>query len=262
MSPYKIAVSSPTSITAIKKMNVITIRNHLVTLGLNSKGHRDVLVKQSFTNTESDYARFINPQPTCNITEKNEITNKKNQQPYNYYICFDVEATCEKEGGFDYQNEIIEFPALLLDSNTFEIEITDVSPTFPEVLDKFQEFLHRHQLNNSKSFAFMTDGPWDIRDFIRKQCTISNISRPIYFKSPWVNIRKLYSDFYKIKKCNISTMLTRYELNFEGHEHSGIDDARNLAIIVKKMWEDGAIFIPNCYLDYRKTTRKKKCRNK
>ncbi|CAJ0904761.1 7918_t:CDS:2, partial [Entrophospora sp. SA101] len=141
-------------------------------------------------------------------------------------------------------------------------EITDVSPTFPEVLDKFQEFLHRHQLNNSKSFAFMTDGPWDIRDFIRKQCTISNISRPIYFKSPWVNIRKLYSDFYKIKKCNISTMLTRYELNFEGHEHSGIDDARNLAIIVKKMWEDGAIFIPNCYLDYRKTTRKKKCRNK
>jgi inhibitor of KinA sporulation pathway (predicted exonuclease) len=40
-------------------------------------------------------------------------------------------------------------------------------------------------------------------------------------------------------------MLSRYGLEFEGHEHSGIDDVKNLATIARRMWEDGAIFNVN-----------------
>src|SRR4051812_41766790 len=43
------------------------------------------------------------------------------EQPFQYYLCFDVEATCEKGGSFDYMHEIIEFPILLIESKMFEI---------------------------------------------------------------------------------------------------------------------------------------------
>lgn len=38
---------------------------------------------------------------------------------------FDVEATCEEGGGFDFPNEIIEFPVVLVESKTFEIVSID-----------------------------------------------------------------------------------------------------------------------------------------
>ncbi|CAG8639766.1 34840_t:CDS:2, partial [Racocetra persica] len=185
-------------------------------------------------------------------------------QPFKYYLCLDVEATCEQGGGFDYKNEIIEFPVLLIESKTFDvpsnnpvlskfcIELTgipqstiDISPSFPEVLCKFQEFLHSHQLFYKESCSFLTDGPWDIRDFITKQCKISKISRPRYFSLPWVDIRTLFAKFYNCRPRNISSMLAHYSLKFEGHEHSGIDDTKNLAIIAKRLWEDGAVFKAN-----------------
>ncbi|CAG8549879.1 265_t:CDS:2 [Funneliformis caledonium] len=216
---------------------------------------------------------------SCLEEEERDLTfylKTKAEQPFRYYLCFDVEATCISGGGFDYMNEIIEFPILLVDSKSFDIvdvfhsyvkpsknpilsdfckELTgisqstiDVSPIFPEMLDQFQEFLHRHKLFYENSCAFITDGPWDIRDFITKQCSISKIARPTYFSLPWVDIRTLYSEFYNHGKCNIVRMLATYGLQFEGHEHSGIDDAKNLVRIAKKMWEDGAIFKTNSYL--------------
>lgn len=42
-------------------------------------------------------------------------------QPFDYYLFFDVEATCEEGGGFTFPNEIIEFPVVLVDGKTFEI---------------------------------------------------------------------------------------------------------------------------------------------
>ncbi|KAG0174971.1 3'-5' exoribonuclease 1 [Apophysomyces sp. BC1034] len=42
-------------------------------------------------------------------------------QPFDYYLFFDVEATCEENGGFDFPNEIIEFPVVLVSGETFEI---------------------------------------------------------------------------------------------------------------------------------------------
>ena len=38
-----------------------------------------------------------------------------------FYIVIDFEATCEKENPKDYQHEIIEFPAVLVDAETLEV---------------------------------------------------------------------------------------------------------------------------------------------
>lgn len=130
----------------------------------------------------------------------------------------------------------------------------DQSPTFIQVLNEFQEFLARYSLFQSASASFVTDGPFDIRDFITKQCKHSKIKkRPAYFDIPWVNIRKLFKDFYGLKENkNINGMLNHLQMQFKGREHSGLDDARNLAAIGKHMHQEGCIFKTNCKFNRNK----------
>ncbi|KAI9025144.1 ribonuclease H-like domain-containing protein [Phycomyces nitens] len=206
----------------------------------------------------------------------NRAQESKTKPPlYDYYLFFDVEATCEANGGFEFPNEIIEFPVVLVDAHTFEIvdeyrsyvkptinpiltkfclELTgidqatvDRSPCFIDVLDDFQEFLAKWSLFQKKSAVFVTDGPFDIRDFITKQCKHSNLKkRPDYFCTPWINIRKLFREFYKYPvNKNIGAMLEALDMKFKGREHSGLDDSRNLVAIGRRMWEDGCVFKTN-----------------
>ncbi|KAL1926193.1 hypothetical protein VTP01DRAFT_6058 [Rhizomucor pusillus] len=216
--------------------------------------------------------------PNKNKSESSAIPK---EQPLDYYLFFDVEATCEANGGFTFPNEIIEFPVVLVDGKTFEIvdefqsyvkpsinptlsdfckeltgisqEQVDNSPDFVEVLNKFQEFMGKYSLFREKTAAFVTDGPFDIRDFITKQCEHSNLERrPAYFERPWVNIRKLFKDFYKLKENkNIPAMLEALSMEFKGHQHSGLDDARNLVRIAQKMKEDGCLFKTNMYWGHK-----------
>jgi 3'-5' exoribonuclease 1 len=60
---------------------------------------------------------------------------------------------------------------------------------------------------------------------------------PIFYR--WVNIRKVYAAFFKVKPLNIGQMLTRQGLTFSGRQHSGIDDARNIARLVVILMEKG-----------------------
>lgn len=211
------------------------------------------------------------------IVNTNPYHRKK--QPFDYYLFFDVEATCEADGGFTFPNEIIEFPVILVDGETFEIvdefrsyvkptinptlskfcieltgisqETVDKSPIFIDVLNEFQEFMAKYDLFQEKSAAFVTDGPFDIRDFITKQLKHSKIKpRPAYFDVHWVNIRKLFREFYKQKENkNIALMLQHLDMKFQGRQHSGLDDARNLVAIGKRMHEEGCVFKTNSWYD-------------
>ncbi|KAI9307347.1 ribonuclease H-like domain-containing protein [Cunninghamella echinulata] len=248
---------------------VESLRQQLENLGLDTRGHKPELKK-----------RLRKAKKKIENKEKNEQSQVKKadstkKQPYDYYLFFDVEATCEADGGFEYPNEIIEFPIVLVEGESFNIvdefrsyvkpsknpilsdfckELTgidqatiDKSPDFIEVLDSFQEFMAKYSLFQEKSAVFVTDGPFDIRDFITKQCRHSRLKkRPSYFCKPWINIRKLYQDFYKYKKSkNIASMLADLNMTFEGHAHSGLDDARNLVYIARKMKSDGCLFRSN-----------------
>ncbi|ORE02156.1 hypothetical protein BCV72DRAFT_215876 [Rhizopus microsporus var. microsporus] len=137
-------------------------------------------------------------------------------------------------------------------------DTVDNSPIFIDVLNQFQEFLAKYNLFQSSSAVFVTDGPFDIRDFITKQLEHSNIDpRPAYFTLPWINIRKLFKDFYhQTQNKNIKGMLEHLNMTFKGREHSGLDDARNLAYIAKRMHEEGCIFKANCKLQKRQYNRK------
>ncbi|GJJ70550.1 3'-5' exoribonuclease 1 [Entomortierella parvispora] len=251
---------------------------------------------------------------------------------YDYYLCFDVEATCEKGFSFEFPNEVIEFPVVLLDGSTLEVvdefqsyvrptyrptlsefcveltgiqqETIDAAPTFTEMLILFDEWLTKHGIilgehplahlgqctkektqknrsnkqqkhpsktrsrpsNNKKgrnphqetstfgspepqhgptalndfvygaTFCFVCDGPFDIRDFIQKQCIHSDILRPSYFAKPFLDIRTLFRDYFGlIHWLNLEGMLRFLGETFQGRQHSGICDARMVALIAKRL---------------------------
>jgi inhibitor of KinA sporulation pathway (predicted exonuclease) len=183
----------------------------------------------------------------------------------------DFEATCDCNT-HDFPNEIIEFPCVALDTRTCRVvaefhsfvrplirpkltpfctELTgitqqqvDAAPTLPEVIEQFKRW-HAAQFGSKGSeegaartatrTVIATDGPWDMRDFMYKQAVLRDgvAFPPLFYK--WVNLRKEYASFFKIKPLGVGQMLTRVGLTFEGRQHSGIDDARNIARIAASL---------------------------
>ncbi|CDW55474.1 RNase T domain containing protein [Trichuris trichiura] len=106
---------------------------------------------------------------------------------YDYYCVIDFECTCEEYADIrTYPHEIIEFPAILIDSRTrlevdefhsycrpvenprlsqFCVSLTgihqetvDKAPLFEDVVNDFQAWLARHVDNANKTVAFVVDG--------------------------------------------------------------------------------------------------------
>ncbi|KAG0238668.1 3'-5' exoribonuclease 1 [Actinomortierella wolfii] len=222
---------------------------------------------------------------------------------FDYYLCFDVEATCERNHSFTFPNEVIEFPIVLLDGRTLEVvdefhsyvkptfrpilsefcveltgiqqEVIDEAPTFLEVLEQFEQWMVKHNIfinvdgqesllpslldpkkkynpnspavrnitsvtgckvNPQYSYCFVTDGPFDIRDFIGKQCLHSRISRPFYFTKAFLDIRTAFRNFFELERwLNLEGMLTFLGESFEGRQHSGICDARMVGLITRRL---------------------------
>ena len=74
--------------------------------------------------------------------------------------------------------------------------------------------------------------------FMHKQCRISGIPFPRWARK-WVNVRKAFSNFYGFRRAKLTSMLENMGMAFEGHQHSGLDDSRNIARIVIRMIDDG-----------------------
>ncbi|KAL7751084.1 hypothetical protein RI367_003664 [Sorochytrium milnesiophthora] len=210
-----------------------------------------------------------------------------------YYLVVDVEATCVEEVRFDYPNEIIEFPCILLDAATGDkideyhafvkpkvntqlspycrqltgIQQSDIdkAPLFADMLADFEEWLCKHELllpagagesaeytrNPLKSFCFVTDGPWDLRDFVQKTCIANDLERPWYLCSV-VDLRKYFLRTVKHgdrdERTSLDGMLQHLGMSFEGRAHSGADDTHNIARIVQALVKRGYTMTDNWVL--------------
>ena len=72
----------------------------------------------------------------------------------------------------------------------------DAAPPFSEVLEQFERFLVKNGLIDENGqrllrFCWCSDGPFDVRDFIVKQCFISKVRCP-----PLVSRRHFHSPQY------------------------------------------------------------------
>ncbi|KAM7345466.1 3'-5' exonuclease Snipper-like isoform 1-T1 [Cochliomyia hominivorax] len=177
------------------------------------------------------------------------------------------------------ESEIIEFPAVLINLKTGKIEAefhkyimpiespklsafcTELTGITQKTVDNgiplqtalmmFQEWLRkelraRHLTlpkvakdNKIGNCAFVTWTDWDFGICLDKECSRKRIKKPPYFNQ-WIDLRVIYREWYKYKPLNFLDALTHVGLQFEGRQHSGIDDAKNLAALTHKLVNDGA----------------------
>lgn len=94
------------SLSLPKNPIVQSLRAKLLNLGLPTLGTRQTLTKRlkKHYSTQSTVPKNIAAAPTIA-----------------YYCVIDFEATCIENAGFDYENEIIEFPAILIHAKSLTI---------------------------------------------------------------------------------------------------------------------------------------------
>ncbi|GAA5822893.1 hypothetical protein JCM11251_004415 [Rhodosporidiobolus azoricus] len=78
----------------------------------------------------------------------------------------------------------------------------DSAPTFPELCKRFyRDFCIPHHLfTEQNKTAWVTDGPWDLRDFIAKQCYLSRVPRPPWLAGDMIDLRITISNFFSLLK--------------------------------------------------------------
>ncbi|KAG8876632.1 ERI1 exoribonuclease 3 [Tulasnella sp. 332] len=173
-----------------------------------------------------------------------------------YLLVLDFEATCDRIGFPLHRQEIIEFPTLIynikerkVEATFSEYETVDEADMFPEVWERFNEFLTGYGVfENPDSFAFLTCGAWDLVTMLPKQLNHEAdraVPAPLSITLPppfdrVIDLIEAFSAFYKMERDrDMDEMLEQLHLDLQGRHHSGIDDCKNIVRIVRKMLDDG-----------------------
>ncbi|KAJ3109588.1 hypothetical protein HDU96_007170 [Phlyctochytrium bullatum] len=198
------------------------------------------------------------------------------RQTFRYLAVLDFEATCDQPRTPAPQ-EIIEFPVVLLDAHAplhfptiaefhtyvrpvhhptltpFCTSLTgitqpqvDAAPPFPAVLASFNAFIAHHGLTPDNTLV-VTCGDWDLKTMLETQMRRASgweEERPGVLKR-WCNVKKSFSKWRGVQAMGMDGMLRELGLPLVGRHHSGIDDSRNIASIVREMMRAGYVFAPN-----------------
>ena len=217
-----------------------------------------------------------------NPFQQRQVYPNKRQQIFEYFIVLDFEATCWKDKESQpHKGEIIEFPAVLMDSSSGKIEETFhyyVMPTegtilsdfcrsltgisqetvnagtpLPAVMKLFSDWITKicksrdivinppKTLPDKKHATFVTWSDWDLGTQLLYECKRKSIYRASHFNS-WIDLRLVYRQYYKSKPHGLNGALEERGMVFVGREHSGIDDAKNTARLVFQLITDGCCF--------------------
>lgn len=393
-SPPRIASDAdrPPLTRPTKKTTMAELQKGLEQVGLDSKGKKDTLFRRLLNffkrstpspedvdenpekaeisqsgQTRSADAASIDETPAPIVPARtpangmNSPSKPRNgRQIYGNYLCFDVEATCRGGREYDYPNEIIEFPVVLLrwvkdapansstqpspispsssierdagpssprrsggkpEPSTWAVDKTlqvvdtfqtyvrptwrptltdfcvnltgiqqstvDAAPTWPEAIKLFEAWLDKWDLRQDdglKDAVWVTDGPWDIRDFIPKQLHIAPLTPhryPAYLTGSFVNLKEgMHTYLAETKRrtayalanpgkhggprqtsrittgrrasradgafyFTITGQLEKLGLQFEGRQHSGIADATNIGRILIALVERNVLIETN-----------------
>lgn len=175
----------------------------------------------------------------------------------NYYLIVDLEATCSEDGVVPrHEMEIIEIGAVMQSSRTFEIE-SEFQAFVPPVRNpELTEFcttltgITQADVANAPPFAeslaamtkwmtgfddalFCSWGDYDRNQF-HQDCDYHGVPYP--FGTGHLNLKARFAQTLgNRKKQGITDALRRLGMRFEGAHHRGLDDARNIARIVRRV---------------------------
>ncbi|KAE8791598.1 Exonuclease domain-containing protein 1 [Hordeum vulgare] len=188
-------------------------------------------------------------------------------QEFQYFVVIDFEATCDKENN-PHPQEIIEFPSVLVNSATRQLEAsfqTYVRPAYHQNLTDFCKeltgiqqiqvdrgvplsealFMHDKWLEDKgikhKNFAVVTWSNWDCRVMLESECRFKRIRKPPYFNR-WINLKVPFQEVYGGVRCNLKDAVQLAGLTWEGRAHCGLDDARNTARLLALLMHRGFKF--------------------
>ncbi|KAF8788077.1 ERI1 exoribonuclease 3 like protein [Argiope bruennichi] len=196
-------------------------------------------------------------------------TGKFNKQKFDYFLVLDFEATCDSPKTLVPQ-EVIEFPVLKINSGTFETEsmfhsyvkpvinpeltkfctqltgitqeMVDNQPIFEDVFEKFQRWMQEEKLlDKNTKIAFVTVGDWDLKYLFPIQCKGLRIPVADYMRS-WINLKVSFAEMTTVYPRNMITMMKYCQLEHEGRLHSGLDDCKNIARVLRDLAERGLVY--------------------
>lgn len=188
-------------------------------------------------------------------------------QEFQYFVVIDFEATCDKENN-PHPQEIIEFPSVLVNSATGQLEAsfqTYVRPAYNQLLTDFCKeltgiqqiqvdrgvplsealLMHDKWLEEKgikhKNFAVVTWSNWDCRVMLESECRLKRIRKPPYFNR-WINLKVPFQEVFGGVRCNLKEAVQLSGLTWEGRAHCGLDDARNTARLLALLMHRGFKF--------------------
>ena len=196
------------------------------------------------------------------------------QQEFDYFMILDFEATCS-ETDRDFQNEVIEFPIVVLNSRNGKIEAefreyvrprlntvltgfctkltgieqetVDKAEAFPVVFANARKFYDSFLIEHPDSKTiFVTCGDWDLQKMLSNQARLSDVKVPWYLQE-WINIKipfKANHASFSKGTCGgfgMASMLESLNLPLIGRHHCGLDDSRNIAAITYALIKKGIV---------------------
>ncbi|PON75720.1 Exonuclease/helicase-like [Parasponia andersonii] len=188
-------------------------------------------------------------------------------QEFQYFVVIDFEATCDKEKN-PHPQEIIEFPSVLVNSMTGQLEDqfqVYVRPTHNQHLSDFCKeltgiqqtqvdkgvllsealLLHDKWLEEKgvrqTNFAVVTWSNWDCQVMLESECRFKRIRKPPYFNR-WINLKVPFNEVFGGIKCNLKEAVKLAGLVWEGRAHCGLDDAKNTARLLTNLMHRGFRF--------------------
>lgn len=185
-------------------------------------------------------------------------------QDFQYFVVIDFEATCDKERN-PHPQEIIEFPSVLVNSRTGQLEDSFqmyVRPTHNQLLSEFCKELtgiHQSQVDKgvllseallmhdkwlenkgikNTNFAVVTWSDWDCRVMLESECRFKKITKPFYFNQ-WINLKIPFNEIFGSGRRNLKQAVELAGLTWEGRAHCGLDDAKNTARLLTHLMNLG-----------------------
>jgi len=118
------------------------------------------------------------------------------------------------------------------------------------VIKEFEEFLEENDITD---FTVCTDGPWDLMRFLAPETRRKQIPYPDW-AIQYLDVRNQFAKSFRFRNMqgmNVERMLSMVGLDFQGRPHSGLDDARNIARLLRKIvLKDRVLIQPNRYITF------------
>jgi inhibitor of KinA sporulation pathway (predicted exonuclease) len=249
--------------TGLRKMREFCIKYNIIF-------SQKLTFKELESHVGKMYASQFNViQQERQLKRKTFDCQKPQPPPFDYYIIIDFECTCWADNTKKVQ-EIIEFPAVLVDANQkvivdcfreyvkpklhpelseFCVDFTGISQetvdnakSLPTVIVLFRQWLAKNDLKDPSKYLIVTDGKEDIRRFLNLGLLINNLPFPHELRS-FADVKVLFKKYHR-KYATLAGMMKHYELEFEGRKHCGLDDAKNIARLVVTMSSQKVKIIP------------------